>query len=46
MDDYRMDDIIGRMNLTPGAAQMLRSLQGLHQMPMPPMGKVLSLIHI
>ena len=40
MDDYRMDDIIGRMNLTPGAAQMLRSLQGLHQMPMPPMGKV------
>ena len=41
MDDYRMDDIISRMNLTPGAAQMLRSLQGLHQMPMPPMGKVL-----
>ena len=40
MDDYRMDDIISRMNLTPGAAQMLRSLQGLHQMPMPPMGKV------
>ena len=35
-----MDDIIGRMNLTPGAAQMLRSLQNLHQMPMPPMGKV------
>ncbi|CDD95785.1 pDZ/DHR/GLGF domain protein [Akkermansia sp. CAG:344] len=40
IDDSRMDDIIGRMNLTPGAAQMLRSLQNLHQMPMPPMGKV------
>ncbi len=40
IDDSRMDDIISRMDLTPGAAQMLRSLQGLHQMPMPPMGKV------
>jgi len=40
IDDPRMDDIIGRMNLTPGAAQMLRSLQSLHQMPMPPMGRV------
>lgn len=40
IDDFRMDDIISRMDLTPGAAQMLRSLQGLHQMPMPPMGKV------
>lgn len=40
LDDSRMDDIISRMDLTPGAAQMLRSLQGLHQMPMPPMGKV------
>lgn len=40
IDDSRMDDIIGGMNLTPGAAQMLRSLQRLHQMPMPPMGKV------
>ncbi len=40
IDDSRMDDIINRMNLTPGAAQMLRSLQNLHQMPMPPMGKV------
>lgn len=40
IDDPRMDDIVGRMNLTPGAAQMLRSLQSLHQMPMPPMGRV------
>lgn len=40
IDDSRMDDIISRMDLTPGAARMLRSLQGLHQMPMPPMGKV------
>ncbi len=40
MEDSRMDDIISRMDLTPGALQMLRSLQGLQQMPMPPMGKV------
>ena len=32
--------LMERLHLTPGAAQMLRSLQGLHQMPMPPMGKV------
>ena len=40
MEDARMDDIFNRMDLTPGAVQMLRSLQNLHQMPMPPMGKV------
>lgn len=35
-----MDEIFNRMNLTPGATQILRSLRGLHQLPMPPMGKV------
>lgn len=40
MEDARMDDIFSRMDLTPGAIQMLRSLQNLHQMPMPPMGRV------
>lgn len=40
MDDAGMDDIINRMNLTPGAAQMLRGLQNMQQAPMPPMGRV------
>ena len=34
IDDSRMDDIIGRMNPDPGAAQ-IPSFQNLHQMPMP-----------
>lgn len=40
MEDSQMDEIFNRMNLTPGATQILRSLRGLHQLPMPPMGKV------
>lgn len=40
MEDARMDDVFNRMDLTPGAIQMLRSLQNLHQTPMPPMGKI------
>lgn len=40
IDDSRMDDVFNRMNLTPGAAQVLRNLQQLQQMPMPSMGNV------
>lgn len=40
MDDSGMDDIFNRMNLTPGASQMLKNLGNLHQMPMPSMGNI------
>lgn len=40
MDDPGMDDVFSRMNLTPGSAQVLRSLQNLQKMPMPSMGNL------